>query len=139
MTNSCIPWLDAQLLDDDARRAFECERFVQEVTSVLSVSIADASLTQADVAARLGKSAAFVSQVLSGRRNATLHTIAELAWATGVRLSVQPQISQPSVSVQEVNQQSSILPIRRFNFQPRSAKIVTTIAASDVDENGVAA
>lgn len=111
------PWLDRQLDYADARREFEVERFVQEMTAALAVAIEDSGLTQAEVAARLGKSGAFISQVLSGRRNCTMKTLAEVAWAANARLSVNWAVLQPELSSAGGVYQSSVLHIRKFTYQ----------------------
>ncbi len=46
-------------------------------------------LTKADLAERMGKSRAFVSQILSGTRNMTLRTLADVAFALGESVTVK--------------------------------------------------
>lgn len=118
MNSDTRPWLDRQLDSVEARREFEVERFVQEMTAALASAIEDSSLSQTEVAQKLGKSGAFVSQVLSGRRNCTMRTLAEVAWAANARLEVSWSVSQPSVSAVESLQQSSVIALKRFSFQP---------------------
>ncbi len=119
MSGQEMAWLDARLVDEAARLEFECERYLQETTTALAVAIEDSGLTQAQIGHRLGKSAAFVSQVLSGRRNCTLKTIAEVAWAAGARLDTRWSVMQPTVSTDDGTMQSSVISIRKFVFQPR--------------------
>jgi len=45
-------------------------------------------VSQRELAGRVGRSEAWISRVLNGRDNTTLKTLADLAWALGVRLSV---------------------------------------------------
>ena len=119
MSRQEMAWLDARLVDEAARLEFECERYLQETTTALAVAIEDSGFTQAQIGQRLGKSAAFVSQVLSGRRNCTLKTIAEVAWAAGARLDTRWSVMQPTISVDDGTMQSSVISIRKFVFQPR--------------------
>jgi len=106
-------WIDRAYGTDGARRELEQERFVQEVTAALFSSMLDAGLSQVDVASKLGKTPAFVSQVLSGKRNCTLHTVAEVAWAVGVRLGVESAYLQP-LSHPAFLSSSNVISIRRI-------------------------
>lgn len=119
-------WIDRAYATPEARRELEKERFVQEVTAALQSALTDSGTTQAEIAARLKKTPAYVSQVLSGRRNCTLHTVAELAWASGLRLGVQCEFLQP-LSQQAFTSTSNVLSIRRIAIksQPVSPTPVT--------------
>lgn len=143
MSRQEMAWLDARLDDEAARLEFECERYLQETTAALAVAIEDSGLTQAQIGQRLGKSAAFVSQVLSGRRNCTLKTIAEVAWAAGARLDTRWSVMQPTISVDDGTMQSSVISIRKFVFQPREQAgaplTATAQRASETVGDGVAA
>ena len=123
-------WIDRAYSTPEARRELEKERFVQEVTAALQSALTDSGTTQAEIASRLKKTPAYVSQVLSGRRNCTLHTVAELAWASGLRLGVQCEFLQP-LSQQAFTSTSSVLSIRRIAIkqQPVSPAPVTTAGA----------
>lgn len=70
------------------------------VTDAILRSIQAAGLKQAELAKRIGKSSSHVSQVLSGRRNMTLTTIADMLWACQQELSdlVVSPIGQSEVS-----------------------------------------
>jgi transcriptional regulator with XRE-family HTH domain len=52
--------------------------------------LAKANMTQTAVASRLGKSKGYVSRVLSGAHNMTLHTLGDLLWATGTEVRWDP-------------------------------------------------
>lgn len=47
-------------------------------------------VSRAGLAKRIGKSKAFVTQLLSGSRNMTLHTFADLAFALGHKIEIAP-------------------------------------------------
>lgn len=111
-------WIDRAYATAEARRDLEKERFVQEVTAALQSALTDSGTTQAEIASRLQKTPAYVSQVLSGRRNCTLHTVAELAWASGLRLGVQCEFLQP-LSHQAFKSTSNVLSIRRIAIRQR--------------------
>lgn len=80
---------DVMLRDREGRRLLRQEELILEVTEVLARALAVSGVTQAALARRLGKSNAFVSQVLSGGRNLTLRTVADLADALGFRIVVK--------------------------------------------------
>lgn len=81
-------WLQGFAEDDDNRRLFEGARLITQVTEVIASAIEDRGLARSEVAERMGKSGAFVSQLLAGDRNMTLRSVAELGYAAGIRLDV---------------------------------------------------
>lgn len=103
-----------------------------------------AELTQSELADRIGKSRAWVSKLLSGTQNATLDTLAEVAWALGVRwnptLREAPREGTPAVDdpplphwVEAENQ----LTVRTahwtpFSRQPASYTLLDWPPATDV-------
>lgn len=99
-------WIARQERSEEARREYEIERFIAWTLDGVAARMESLGLTKADVARKLGKSRSHVTQVLSGSRNATLSTVAELAWACGLRAAVgfEPLrsgqfISQPAALV----------------------------------------
>jgi len=62
------------------------------VAKGLREMLMECGVSQSELARRLGTSRAHVTQILSGRRNLTLHTLAHVAAAAHcqVRLSVRP-------------------------------------------------
>jgi transcriptional regulator with XRE-family HTH domain len=95
-------WTRRQTASPDARREYEAERLATWAAELIAREMAEQDLTKAELAKRLGKSRAFVTQVLSGQRNLTLRTFADLAWACGHRVVVTAEplrqgqfVSQP--------------------------------------------
>lgn len=74
------------------RRLLRQEELILEATELLSSALENRSVTKAELAARLEKSKGFVSQILSGGRNLTLRTLADVADALEcrVRLTLEP-------------------------------------------------
>ncbi|HLX06715.1 MAG TPA: helix-turn-helix transcriptional regulator [Thermoanaerobaculia bacterium] len=64
------------------------EELIVEVTEALARALAASGLAKSELAARLGKTKGFVSQVLGGGRNLTLRTLADFAGAIGCRVRV---------------------------------------------------
>ena len=73
------------------RRLLREEELILDATELLTAAMEDAQLSKSGLAARLGKTKGFVSQVLSGNRNLTLRTIADIADALGFRVRLQKE------------------------------------------------
>ena len=82
-------WIDRQTHTPEARRLYEQERLALWVSEALAQAMAESGLSKADLAERLGTSRAHITQVLSGSRNMTLRTVADLAWACNQRAEFQ--------------------------------------------------
>jgi len=81
--------LQQRYADPAARRVFEQERLALEAADRFYEEMERQGLTKADVAERLGCSRAYVTQLLSGSRNMTLRTFADISWALGMRSSIE--------------------------------------------------
>lgn len=81
-------------------RLFAQDGCMLAVTDALVRAIEAAEITRAEVAQRIGKTQAFVSQVLNGTRNMTLRTAADILWAC--RLEVRDLVTAP-IGVVEVS------------------------------------
>jgi transcriptional regulator with XRE-family HTH domain len=80
-------------------KAFAREELIYNVTEDLLVAMEDAGISKADLARKLSKGRAFVSQILSGQRNMTLGTFSDICLAIGVEPQVRlgkPQKSDNS-------------------------------------------
>ena len=70
----------------------------------------DASISKADLARKLSKGRAFVSQILSGQRNMTLGTFSDICYAIGVDPQIQlrsPEKSNNSSKLEWQEQQNT--------------------------------
>jgi len=74
--------------DPEARKQLATESLVLEATETVIELMQDQNVTKAELARRLGRSRAFVTQLLDGRANMTLKTLAEVAQALGRELSI---------------------------------------------------
>ena len=88
-------WIERQTRSPEARRRYEQERLVLWVSEALAQAMAESGLSKADLAERLGTSRAHITQVLSGSRNMTLRTVADLAWACDQRAGFQMDPLEP--------------------------------------------
>lgn len=62
---------------------FQQEGFILEVTELICGLMSKQGVSKSDLAARLGKSRAYVTQLLAGRSNMTLRTISDVLTALG--------------------------------------------------------
>lgn len=62
---------------------FQQEGFILEVTELICALMRKQGVSKSDLAARLGKSRAYVTQMLAGRANMTLRTISDVLTALG--------------------------------------------------------
>lgn len=84
-------WI-ARLTDTpEKRRSFEQELAVFNATELLSVVMEERGITKANLARLLGTSRANVTNMLSGRRNLTVRTLADVAAVLGVRVKFETE------------------------------------------------
>lgn len=79
-------------------QTLEEERLILEATELIEELLDQKDINRKQLADRLGKSKAHVTQLLSGERNLTLRTLAELAYNLSHRLhlAVQPLEQSPN-------------------------------------------
>lgn len=85
---------DELMSDPEFRRAMAIETCIAEAAEAIARLMADQNLTKADVAHRLGKSRAWVTQLLNGKANMTIRTFAEVIVTLGGQPSLQSTIPQ---------------------------------------------
>ena len=83
---------------EELRRAFEVpsadlegERLVLEATELILAEMERQGFSRTDLARSLGKTKGHVSQILSGERNMTLRTLAEIALALSFRMQLDAE------------------------------------------------
>lgn len=67
-----------------SEREMCCERLIFNTTEDILLAMQDTGISHTELARKLGKSKAFVSQLLDGTRNMTLKTLADISYALGV-------------------------------------------------------
>ncbi|WP_135184441.1 helix-turn-helix domain-containing protein [Raoultella terrigena] len=67
-----------------SEREMCCERLIFNTTEDILLAMQDTGINHTELARKLGKSKAFVSQTLDGTRNMTLKTLADISYALGV-------------------------------------------------------
>jgi transcriptional regulator with XRE-family HTH domain len=73
---------------DETRRRYEQRLLFADTIETIAALMRSQGVSQRELARRVGRSEGWISRVLNGRNNTTLKTVADLAWALGVRLSV---------------------------------------------------
>lgn len=83
---------DILMQDPEYRKHYAIEGLVIGSAELIATLMEQQGLSQADLAKRLGRSRAWISQLLSGRTNMTIRTLAELVYELGaeVKLDAQP-------------------------------------------------
>jgi transcriptional regulator with XRE-family HTH domain len=78
--------------DPEFRRLLSVEALVAEAAEVIARLMAEQNVSKAGLARRLKKSRAWVTQLLSGKANMTVRTLAEVVYALDaeVKLHAQP-------------------------------------------------
>jgi transcriptional regulator with XRE-family HTH domain len=82
---------------DDYERLLAQERLILDATEAIVGLLEEQGVSRQELARRLGKSKGFVSQILSGERNMTLRTLADLGYALGRSFSVVPDDTSTSM------------------------------------------
>ena len=82
---------DILMEDPEFRRLFTAEALVAETAEAIAKSMAEQRVSKADLARRLNKSRAWVTQLLGGKANMTVRTLAEVVYALDgeVKLRIQ--------------------------------------------------
>jgi transcriptional regulator with XRE-family HTH domain len=87
---------DLLMKDPEYRRLYALEALVTDAAELVARLMEEQRVNKAELARRLEKSRAWVTQLLSGKANMTIRTLAEVVYAlrAEVRLSTQAQMSQ---------------------------------------------
>lgn len=86
MNTTFHDWINAEAGRD---RLFAQEQLIVAVAEHIWERMEQGKTTKADIASALGKSKAYVTQVLNGTRNMTLRTLSDIAFALDARLEIQ--------------------------------------------------
>jgi transcriptional regulator with XRE-family HTH domain len=78
----------AELLASDSAD-YEVERLILDTTELLLALMEREHVSRTELASRIGKSKGHVSQLLTGERNMTLRTLAEVTHAVGHRMQIE--------------------------------------------------
>src|SRR5262245_31664891 len=85
-------WLAEQMKNPKFRAAYACEDLIIEVTEGIALAMEKRGMTKAQLARKIKRTPAFVTQILNGRQNLTLATIAMVMNALDYKLRITAEI-----------------------------------------------
>jgi transcriptional regulator with XRE-family HTH domain len=74
--------------NSEEMRLYQQEWLILEVTELVASLMKDKRVSKTELAKRLGRSKGYITQLLDGRANMTLRTVADLMWALDASLGV---------------------------------------------------
>lgn len=80
---------DRLMEDPEFRRLYAVEGLVTEAAEFVARLMERQGVSKAELARRLGKSRAYVTQLLRGSTNLTVRTLAEVAYALGAEVKLE--------------------------------------------------
>jgi transcriptional regulator with XRE-family HTH domain len=75
--------------DPKRRRIYEREALAFEASELISGLMEDQKVSKTELAALTGSSKSHITQLLSGSRNMTMHTLADLAFVLGHKIELK--------------------------------------------------
>ena len=128
-------------------RLYAREGLVYNVTEDILVAMDDLGVTKKELARRLGKSASFVTQTLSGARNMTLGTLSDICFELGFepRVTAMPVSSENIIQEYQVNgsqkeceyygSEQNVVSIESIQFNADSRKLgeIQTIVSHELE------
>jgi len=92
-----------QLMESpEFRKLYAIEGLVAEAGEFIARLLEEQRVSKAELARRLGKSRAYITQMLSGSTNLTVRTLAEVAYALGVEVKLEAVPLRAARQVAEV-------------------------------------
>lgn len=86
MNNPIEQWANES---SENRRLLNQETLIVEISETIWQAMENQQVSKAELAKRLGKSRAYVSQLLDGSRNMTLRTLADIATVLNIKIHIQ--------------------------------------------------
>jgi transcriptional regulator with XRE-family HTH domain len=80
---------DELMLDPEFRKHYAIEGFIGDTAELIWQLLVRQKMKQADLARLLNKTPAFVSQLLNGKANMTIRTLAEVVYALGATVKIE--------------------------------------------------
>ena len=122
-------FLDHWTSESDANAKLVAEeRLIAEVTEAIWEAMEDTRCSKTELAQRMGASKGYVSQVLSGSRNMTLRTLADICHG----LKLKPAFSLQAVSQRQGYRTEPDAPLLRKSSKLRYTKVGNAIYPQSV-------
>lgn len=117
------------------------EELILEATEKLTLALDEAGITRTELAARLGRTPGYVSQVFGGGRNLTLRTVADIAAALSMRptLMLAPENGATSNGLQWTYDTRGTRRWRSPSLEPRSHSLGVITDPGWIEEHQAAA
>lgn len=80
---------DELMQDQEFQKAFAVESLIGDTAELIWQLLARREMTQADLARKLNRTPAYVSQLLNGKANMTVRTLAEVLFALGASVKIE--------------------------------------------------
>jgi len=105
--------------DPEYRRLFAIEGLVTDAAELVARLMEEQGVKKAELARRLGKSRAWVTQLLSGEANMTIRTFAELAYVLGAEVKLRAQPQAATKEAPAVTRLAVVYEIPGVGFRPK--------------------
>ena len=92
--------------DPKRRRVYERESLAFEAAELISGLMEQRQVSKTELAERIGASKSHVTQLLSGSRNMTMHTLADLAFALGHKIEIRAHRTRSRAKLTEARPKS---------------------------------
>lgn len=89
MKNESLFFSQEEMDSYEHQRMYAGEELTFDITEDILIAMEDRGISKTQLAERLGKSKAYVSQILSGSRNMTLRTLSDICFAMGIKPVVE--------------------------------------------------
>ena len=99
--------------DPEYRRLYAIEGLVADAAELVARLMEEQRVNRAELARRLGKSRAWVTQLLSGRANMTIRTFAEVVFALGAAVELNA-LRRTEKRASSTTRQGQTLQVRRW-------------------------
>lgn len=110
MSNQIEKWLQES---EENRKVYAQEGLILEATEGVWEALERRAWNKKQLAAALGTSRAYVTQLLNGSRNMTLRTLSDIALSLGMRVSIR-FCDEPQASVWKDEGTLSVTPQQNF-------------------------
>ncbi|HBL6925837.1 TPA: helix-turn-helix transcriptional regulator [Citrobacter koseri] len=88
MRNNSLYHTEVEMNSEAHKKIYAAEELTFNVTEDILIQMEDREVSKSDLAERLGKTKAYVSQLLSGSRNMTLRTLSDICYALNIKPTV---------------------------------------------------
>jgi transcriptional regulator with XRE-family HTH domain len=122
--------------DTNRRRLYEREALALEASELVSQLMQQQRISKTELAARVGTSKSHITSLLSGSRNMTMHTLADLTFALGYKVELKASAQGRRAPQPRGGQTAHQKPIRSGLLGPsRSRPLRSGLIASRAEKS----